>query len=56
MKNNFNLTGEIKRSYKTKASGAYVSTAAALMMIVYAVASSCCFVNRFLRDFKKFSK
>lgn len=40
MKNNFNLTGEIKRSYKTKASGAYVSTAAALMMIVYAVASS----------------
>ena len=40
MKNNFNLTGEIKRSYKTKASGAYVSAAAALMMIVYAIASS----------------
>lgn len=40
MKNNFNLTGEIKRSYKTKASGAYVSAAAAVMMIVYAIASS----------------
>ena len=40
MKNNFNLTGEIKRSYKTKTSGAYVSAAAAVMMIVYAIASS----------------
>ncbi len=40
MKKNFNLTGEITRSYKTKASGAYVSAAAAVMMIVYAVASS----------------
>ena len=40
MKINFDFAGEIKRSYKTKASGAYVSTAAVLMTILYAIASA----------------